>query len=105
MIPTCRKAYVIASTTKWFRYVVCGCMILTGALYIWQVNVSTSQGYVMRDIEKNIENLEHENEQLQQQIASLRSVDSVMTRTQMLGLVPLEEVFYMPSDESMAVNR
>jgi len=69
------------------------------------VNMSATQGYAVRDMESDITLIEHENEQLQNQVSSLRSIDSVMTRVQMLGLVKVDDVVYLNSDDSMAVNR
>ena len=104
-IPSIKNLAITFTSTKWFGYCLLACVAIVGALYIWQVNMSATHGYAVRDMERNITHLEHENEQLQQQVSSLRSVDSVMTRVQMLGLVRVDDVRYVNPDDSMAVNR
>jgi len=104
-IPTIKVLAITFTTTKWFGYCLIACVAIVGALYIWQVNMSAAQGYAVRDMERDIAHIEHENEQLQQQVSSLRSIDSVMTRVQMLGLVKVDDVRYVNPDDSMAVNR
>lgn len=105
LIPSVKTATIAFTSTRAFAVCVLVCVGLVGALYIWQVNVSATQGYTMRDLQLEIEALEHENGQLQQQVSSLRSVDSVTTRVQMLGLVKVNDVRYVNPDDSMAVNR
>ncbi|MBT3230230.1 hypothetical protein HN358_00390 [Candidatus Uhrbacteria bacterium] len=104
-IPSVQNLIINFSATKWFTYCLLACVAVVGALYIWQVNMSATQGYAVRDMESDITLIEHENEQLQNQVSSLRSIDSVMTRVQMLGLVKVDDVVYLNSDDSMAVNR
>ncbi len=104
-IPSITTMTLNFTSTKWFGYCLLACVAVVGALYIWQVNMSATQGYAVRDMEHEIADLEHENEQLQQQVSSLRSIDSVMTRVQMLGLVKVDDVRYINPDDSMAVNR
>lgn len=104
-IPNITALTINFTSTKWFTYCLLACVAVIGALYIWQVNMSAIQGYAVRDMESDITHIEHENEQLQNQVSSLRSIDSVMTRVQMLGLVKVDDVRYINPDDSMAVNR
>lgn len=104
-IPNITTLTLNFTSTKWFAYCLMALVGLVGALYIWQVNVSATHGYAVRDMESEIAQIEHENEQLQNQVSSLRSIDSVMTRVQMLGLVKVDNVRYINPDDSMAVNR
>src|SRR3989339_573088 len=105
LIPSVKTATIAFTSTRAFAICVLVCVGFVGAMYIWQVNVSATQGYTMRDLQQEIAVLEHENGQLQQQVSSLRSVDSVTTRVQMLGLVKVDNVRYLSPDDSMAVNR
>lgn len=104
-IPSVTTLSINFTSTKWFVYCLMGLVAAAGALYIWQVNTSATHGYTVREMESEIAQLQHENEQLQAQVSSLRSIDSVTTRVQMLGLVKLDDVRYLNPDDSMAVNR
>ncbi|MFH1611361.1 MAG: septum formation initiator family protein [Patescibacteria group bacterium] len=104
-IPSIKTAVMTFTSSEMFGYCVLACVALAGALYIWQVNVSSTQGYAIADLNQEIEEIQHENEQLQHQVSSLQSVDSVTTRVQMLGLVKASDIHYLNPNDAMAVNR
>jgi cell division protein FtsB len=88
----------------WFRVFLLAVTLLLGALYIWQVNVSATRGYVVRDLQDEIEQLRRDDERLKIEVAKLQSVDSVTTRMQMLGLVKIDQIRYLTGDFSVAMR-
>src|SRR3989338_2717441 len=77
------------------KYCLIGLCFLFATLYIWQVNVASTHGYQMRDLEVAIDDMRRENQQLQFEVSSLQSIDSVTARVQMLGLTKADNVRYV----------
>lgn len=95
----------LASAGNWLSRLLIATTVLLGISYIWQVNISATAGYAMRDLDREIATLEHDNERLELEVSRLRSVDSVTNRIQMLGLVPVEQVHYViAGDSNLALN-
>ena len=61
----------------------------------------------MRDLEVAIDDMRRENQQLQFEVSSLQSIDSVTARVQMLGLTKAENVRYVKvgTETDVALNR
>jgi len=72
-----------------------GFILAFGILYIGQVNAAATKGYAIRDLERQNEHLRQDRERLDIEIARLRSLDSVTTREQFLGLVKVQRVEYI----------
>lgn len=72
-----------------------GCILAFGILYIGQVNAAATKGYAIRDLERQNERMRQDHERLEVEIARLRSLDSVTTREQFLGLVKVQNVEYI----------
>ncbi|MDP2631582.1 MAG: hypothetical protein Q8P30_02310 [Candidatus Uhrbacteria bacterium] len=100
------KFRTFVSSTNWLYIAVIIATFALGALYIWQVNVSATRGFAMRDLDHNIEDLRLQNERLHMEVAKLQSIDSVSTRVQMLGLTQVKSIEYVaPNEPTVAVNR
>ena len=84
-----------------------GCFALgVFCLYMWQLSVSTSAGYTMRQVENEISQLKADIAAKQMHIAKLKSIDSVSGRIQLLGMVKPQEVAYVfTTSGSVAINR
>lgn len=81
-------------------------VMVIGIAYIAEVNRASTRGYQMRDLEKRIDVLSVENEQLEYQVAAKESVDHVTANLRMLGMVPVDRVAYTSTGgASVAVNR
>ena len=78
--------------------------VMLTILYIWQVSVSSTRGYAVRDLQNQIDQLHRDDERLKMEVAKLQSVDSVTTRMQMLGLVKISDIHYLNSDTSVAMR-
>ncbi len=74
-------------------------MIVLAVVYIAQVNASVAKGYVLRDIENNIQDLTLQNQQLQGDTRSLQSLDHVSGAVKLLGMVAAEQPVYIKSIE------
>lgn len=106
MKETIKAKTAVFKSVNWFTILVVGVTMVLGMLYIWQVNITATRGFTMRDLDQDIEELVQENERLQVQITKLQSVDSVATRIQMLGLLDISDIEYMNSgDDSVAIAR
>lgn len=82
-----------------------GFMVAFGILYIGQVNAAATKGYAIRDLERQNEDIRHEQERLEVEIARLRSLDSVTTREAFLGLRKIENVKYVSAASSAVALR
>ncbi len=85
--------------------VVSGLVIAFGVLYIAQVNAAASKGLVLRALEDRHQDLAVESQRLVAKIDELRSIDSVMQREQLLGLVKAERVSYITSGGGIVALR
>ena len=80
--------------------------ICASILYIWQVNVTATVGFEMRDLEYTIEEYAHEQQRLDIRVAQLRSIESVASRMNMLGLREVKRVEYLvPGGSNVAINK
>lgn len=80
--------------------------ITLGSAYIWQMNISATAGYQMRELSQVIDDLKLEKDRLDLKVAKLQSVDSVSTRVQMLGLSKVSKIQYLsPDSGTVAINR
>ncbi len=82
-----------------------GCILAFGILYIGQVNAAATKGYAIRDLERQNEDLRHEREHLDVEIARLRSLDSVTAREQFLGLEKVQSVEYIEVGKDVVALR
>lgn len=94
----------VLKETNWLRVLLVVAMITLGVLYIWQVNAKATNGFAMRDLEKEISTLSIENERLDVKVSHLQSIDSVSTRVQMLGLVKINDVNYVSGASAVAIR-
>ena len=68
--------------------------------------MAATAGFELRDLEQSIYTLEQDGKSLDARVASLRSIDSVTTRMDMLGLKPVSRIEYLvPGGSNVAINR
>lgn len=89
------KIYALFSNKKLLNAVVIGLIVAFGMLYIAQVNAAASKGLALRALEERNQDLRIEAQAMAAKIDELRSLDSVMQREQLLGLVKAEQVSYI----------
>ncbi len=75
--------------------IMAGCILALGILYIGQVNASANKALQVSALEKQHQLLQVDTQRLAAKIDELRSLDSVMQRQQLLGLVHVEKTAYI----------
>ena len=96
----------IKPTLSLLNVLVFSLVMVIGVAYIAEVNRSSSKGFEMKDLQKRIDTLSVQNQQLEYQVAEKESVDHVTTHLKMLGMVPVDHVAYTSgAGSSVAVNR
>ena len=88
----------------WMRVALVTLTFLIASLYIWQVNLSSTRGYALRELQSTISDKQIELERLNMDVARLSSVDSVRNRVSMLGLVKPTTVSYLSGTTSVALR-
>lgn len=77
-----------------FRAVLLTVIALFGVLYVVQTSSASTKGYEIRDLEGQIQSLEHETQRLEFEIATNRSMQSIQTRLAMMNMVPADNIEY-----------
>lgn len=75
--------------------IMAGCILALGILYIGQVNASANKALQVSALEKQNQTLSVDTQRLAAKIDELRSLDSVMQRQQLLGLVQVDTTAYI----------
>lgn len=91
----------VGRVTLSFFLVVLVCA--TGVFYIFEVNNLATKGYEIDKLEKQLNNLQKENERLQIEAAELKSMYRIEEKTKELNMVVPKDVSYMnlPGDVAM----
>jgi len=66
-----------------------------GIMYVAQTSSASTKGYEIRDIEKQLQTLEQENQKLEFEIATHRSMQSIQSRLQNTNLVVADNMEYV----------
>lgn len=77
------------------RWLLLGLMVMGLALYIWQINSLSTFGYQVRDLQKKQSALKQQNDDLNNQVADMRSLAQIQTKIDELSLVPVSKVEYV----------
>lgn len=80
-------------------------MVVFGVMYVAQTNAISTKGYTMKDIEGQIQALEQENQKLEFEIATHRSMQSIQSRLSNLDLVATDNVKYVTLTGSAVARR
>ena len=64
-------------------------------VYVYEVNVSATKGYVMRTLDKKMERLQESVKSLENQTAQQRSIQSIQERLQGENYVPVDKMEYV----------
>jgi cell division protein FtsL len=84
----------------WYFSTTCRVALLVvlaffGVLYVTQISKASTQGYVMRDLQKQIQTLQQVNQKLEFEIASLSSMKSIQERLKNTDLVVADQMQYI----------
>ena len=75
--------------------VIIGLIVVMGMSYLVEVNRATTKGYKIRDLERQINQLEESTQKVEMEIAELQSLDSIEQREEKLGMVPVDRIEYV----------
>jgi len=106
--PTLRQKREAAK--RWFLGATCrfafGVFIVVfGVLYVMRTNAISTKGYEMNNIEGQIQALEQENQKLEFEIATHRSMQSIQSRLPNLNLTTTDDVKYVTLTGSAVARR
>lgn len=77
-----------------FRIALLFVVAIFGVLYVVNTSAVSTKGYDISDLEKQLVNLERENQRLEFDIAKNRSMQSIQTRLENMDLILAENVEY-----------
>ncbi|MBN1779261.1 MAG: hypothetical protein JW816_03520 [Candidatus Buchananbacteria bacterium] len=73
-------------------------LIVCGVIgYVAQVNGLATKGYLIKDLQSQVNQLRDQNGQLQAQASDLQSLDSVKNKVSELNMVPVGQANYLSS--------
>lgn len=90
---------------KVMNTIMAGCILALGVLYIGQVNASANKALQVSALEKHNQTLHVDTQRLAAKIDELRSLDSVMQRQQLLGLVHVDTTDYIRTGQDAVALR
>lgn len=70
-------------------------VIVLGIMYILEASAMSTQGFEMGDLQRNISALQHENQNVEVEIANYRSLKSIQERLKRLQLVEATDAEYV----------
>lgn len=71
---------------------------LLGIIYLMQVNSSSTKGYEIKSLERQLTDLKEVNKRLEIETASLKSIQNIEGQVKTLNLVPSGKVYYVGSN-------
>ena len=87
--------------SPWFVVVVC---VIFAGIYLYFINNSATKGYQMRQIEKEISDLQKENEQLKIREAELKSLYQIEASSKELNMAETVQVGYIDEKSPVAMK-
>ncbi len=99
------KIAALLSNRKLLNIVVISLIVAFGLLYVVQVNSSASRGLALRQMQDKNATLHIAYQSTEAKIDELRSLDSVMQREQLLGLVKASKVSYITTANNTVALR
>ncbi len=79
-------------------------IIIAGSFYLYQVNDLATKGFEVRDLEKQIQNLQKNGKQMQIREVELRSMYNIEKSTQELDLVSPSNITYLEINGPVAMK-
>ena len=72
-----------------------GVALVAIILYVFQVNSLTTKGFVLQDVNENVQNLEKQNRKIDRDIAQLQASDVITEKIARLGLTLEGKIEYI----------
>jgi len=77
------------------RILVLAALVTVGIAYVWQISQVSTQGYYLKDLERQVSILEKQNEKLSFEMAELNSMARIETAAKTLGMVKSDSIVYL----------
>lgn len=88
-----------------FRFSLFGLVVFLVGFQVVEISSLSARGYEMSKLEKQIHEMEQENNSLELQIAEYRSLESIQNRLERLNLVAVSSPEYLSLDPHKQVAR
>lgn len=79
-------------------------LVVAGILYIYSINSSAVKGYQIKQVEKEISDLQKENEKLKIQEAELKSLYHVEEASKQLNMGEMKNISYIEETSPVALK-
>jgi hypothetical protein len=79
-------------------------LVMAGIIYIYSINSSAVKGYEMKRVEKEITDLQKENDKLRIQEAELKSLYHVEEATKVLNMADMKNISYIEQTSPVALK-
>lgn len=79
-------------------------LLVSGAVYLYSINSSAAKGYQIRQVEKDIQNLKKENEDLKIKEAELKSLYRIEESSKNLNMGDLKNISYIEETGPVAMK-
>lgn len=87
------------------RILVLAILVTVGIVYVWQISQVSTQGYYLKDLERQVSILEKQNEKLSFEMAELNSMARIESTAKTLGMVKSDSIVYLTqTDDSVALK-
>jgi hypothetical protein len=101
-----RKVILAPGMSRKSAMMLTSMLVISGMMYIWQVNDMATVGYEVRDLDVRVAELKKANQELSNTIAQSQSTARMMERLEELEMVPVGHVSYINASTSgVALNR
>lgn len=77
------------------RVLVLAALVTVGISYVWQISQVSTQGYYLKDLERQVSILEKQNEKLSFEMAELNSMARIESAAKTLGMVKSDSIVYL----------
>ena len=77
------------------RILVLAALVAVGIDYVWQISQVSTQGYNLKDLERQVSILEKQNEKLSFEMAELNSMARIESAAKSLGMVKSDSIVYL----------
>ncbi len=93
------------STPSFVTFGVIGALLVVICLYVWQVNMIATKGFVIKDLENRTLVLQRENQRLELSVASLQSTKNIEYYIEQLGMVNEGKTEYLTVQDHRVAKR
>ena len=104
---TKRKTNIKKTNIKGFissNVLIFALIFISGAIYLYSINSSAVKGYQVRQVEKEIQDLQKENENLKIKEAELKSLYKIEESSKNLNMEDLKNISYIEETGSVAMK-